>query len=443
MRRVPLGVGAFIGLVLLYFFSLYDATVFALVIPSMIREWGLQPVDFGTPAVANLLGYGIGAYVFGYTADRWGRQRGLLLTVIVLAFGGFFSAFAWDLWSFSVFRFIAGAGMGAVLAVCATYISELAPKHVRGKYLAMIIFVVTVLLLGVSFASLPVLSSFPGGGWRYLLAFGGLVIVSLFFLNRRAMIESPRWLVSAGKPERAEEVMTVLEDRAWKGQMRPEVAPESAVRSVEPQQESTEQVRPFRELFRPPYTSRFFILLVFWFLLYLAVYGWNNYSTLILHGLGASDGDALFATVLSRASAVIVVVIVYFIIEKIERRTLILAGLALSVVGFLLLFLPIGTMSGMIGALAINAGLSFITKPAYIYSVEIFSTRVRGTSSALTDGVGHFGGAVAPFIVLPALSGLGGPAAVGILVGSLVLAGAVIRLGPRTKGRALSDLNPD
>lgn len=442
LNKVPLGVGGFIGLLLCYLFANYDISVFALVVPSLLREFGLEAVDLGAPVFWNLAGYGVGAYFFGYIADRWGRQRGLLLTIVILAIGSFLSAVSWDIASFSLFRFIAGAGMGAVLAVCSAYISELAPARMRGRYLSVLYTVQAVLLLIIGLVSLPALKLGEAEGvlpygWRILLAFGGLVIVAVFFLNDRGMIESPRWLVESGRVDHAARNLDILEARVGHGEM-PDFEEEQP---IEPLVEGDDRVRPLQELMRPPYVGRLAVVLSFWLLYYVAAYGWLSYTTVILGEFGISEEDSLFQTVFSRATGIVVPFLFIWLIEKVERRTLIILGTAMMIVGFATLFLPIGDVRGLIASVVVSLGISFVVTPGYIYTVEIFSTKSRSTAGSIADGVGHMGGAIAPFIVLPVLATLGGVAGVATLIGAAVVAGGIMMFGPRTKGRSLDEIN--
>lgn len=445
LPKVPLGAGGFIALLLCYFFANYDISVFALIVPSLMREFQLDPVALGLPVFWNLAGYGVGAYIFGYVADRWGRQRGLLLTIVGLSVGGFLSALSWDITSFSVFRFIAGAGMGAVLSVCSTYVSELAPARMRGRYLAIIYTAQAVLLLIVGFASLPVLHWGEGDGgqpfgWRVLLGFGGLVIVAVLFLHDRAMTESPRWLVESGKPERAERNLRILEARVGVGEM----PPMDTAQLIEPLAERAAgdaRVKPMQELLRAPYAGRLAVVLSFWLFYYIAAYGWLSYTTIILGAFGISEEESLFQTVASRTTGIIVPLLFIWLIEKVERRALVIQGAVLMIIGLLVLFLPIGNERGLLASVIITLGISWAVTPGYIYTAEIFSTTSRGTASSIADGVGHMGGAIAPFVVLPVLGALGGVAGVTVIIGCAVVAGGVMLFGPRTKGRTLQEIS--
>lgn len=436
MPRVGLNKGAWIALFLAFFFANYEISVFALAIPGMRASLGLQAANLAWPVTWNLLGYCIGAYIFGYVADRHGRQRGLFLTFLALGIGGLMTGFVWDEFSLTLFRFIAGCGMGAVLALCSAYIGEMAPRNRRGKFLASVYLWGGVLLLFVGLASLPVLSALPAFGWRVILAFGGLALLILPFINSRSITESPRWLAEHGEFEKASAIVRRMEVNA--GLVTTQNDNPYLEEAVEPS--AVEGENPLRALLRKPYGGRLLVVLGYWFVFYIALYGYSSYLPLLLEGIGITTSNALLITVLTRIAPLVAGFIVVLVIERIERRTLIIAGTVMFAASMALIVSGWGEAAATIGAVMSGFGISFMATPGYTYTAEIFPTKARGTAASICDGLGHVGGAVAPFVILPILIGFGAvPAGVAIIV-CLLTAAAIIRMGVRTRGRALADI---
>ncbi|MEV0383173.1 MFS transporter [Nonomuraea sp. NPDC050643] len=435
MPKVGLSNAAWTALMLCFFFANYDISVLTITLPSMRDAFGLTGAELGYPVTWNLVGYCIGAYAFGHVADRHGRQRGLALTILALGLGGLLTAFSWDVWSLTFFRFLTGCGMGAVLALCSAYIGELAPKNQRGGYLSRLYLVGTVLLLVVGFASLPVLAA-SSDGWRYLLGFGGLVLLVLPLVGRHALVESPRWLVTRGRGQEADRIVREMESRV--GLPEGGAVPAAARTAAPP--DAPEASVPARALFRAPYLNRMLIVLGFWFIFYIAMYGYASYLPLILEGIGISTSDAILVTVLSRVMPLISVVAAVLLVERMERRTMVVIGTLVFAASLLLITLNLGEAAATAGALFSSFGIAFMATPAYTYTAEVFPTRARGTASAIADGVGHLGGAVTPFVVLPILTSFGARPASFVMVALLVVAAGIIRLGVRTRDRALTDI---
>src|ERR1043165_8517043 len=94
---------------------------------------GLNPIEGGASATYYLIGAVIGALLFGYGADRFGRKRLFFVTVAVYLFGTALSAFSWNFASYAMFRALTGAGIGGEYAAINSAIDELIPGRVRGR----------------------------------------------------------------------------------------------------------------------------------------------------------------------------------------------------------------------------------------------------------------------------------------------------------------------
>ncbi len=192
---------------------------------------GLNSATFGLTASAYLAGAVVGALGFGWLTDRWGRKRLFSITVLVYLVGTAASGLAWDFWSFALFRFITGAGIGGEYAAVNATIQELIPARRRGF---------TDLCINGSFwfgaalgagSALVVLDPAivsPEWGWRAAFIVGGLIGLSVLFL-RQWIPESPRWLMTHGDPEEADRVVGEIERRIIDetGAKLPPVPPES------------------------------------------------------------------------------------------------------------------------------------------------------------------------------------------------------------------------
>ncbi|MDQ0674693.1 putative MFS transporter [Pseudarthrobacter siccitolerans] len=433
LPRVGLTKWAAVALFCSFFFSNYEIAVFTLTIPGLRLGLGLTPGDFAWPVVWNLVGYAVGAYVFGYVADRRGRQWGLRLTFVTLGLGGLLSGLSWDVASLSFFRFLAGCGMGAVLAICSTYIGEMAPSNQRGRYQARFYLIQAPLLLLAGLLSLPLLAAMPDTAWRYLLSFGGLVLLVVPLINGKHLIESPRWLEEKERRNEALRVLSQLVAGAGAG-------PLPAGTELASEAKETSSVGPLRTLLASGYMPRLMVILGFWFVFFIGMYGFGSYQTMILEGLGISTSNALLVSVLGRAVPILAALGVFVVIERFERRSIIITGVIIFAASVLLMASGLGEWAATVGSLGTGVGVSLMASPAYTYTAEVFPTKVRGTASSICDGIGHLGGAVAPFIILPILQSFGASAACWAIIACLLLSAAIVRLGVKTKNRTLEQI---
>jgi MFS family permease len=173
--------------------------------------------DVGFAAAAYLAGAVSGALFFGWLTDQLGRKKLFFITLAVYLVATAATAFSWNLWSFALFRFLTGAGIGGEYAAINSTIQELIPARVRGW---------TDLVINGSFwvgAALGALGAIvlldpawidPEYGWRLAFLIGALLAVVIFFM-RLWLPESPRWLMTHGRAEEAERVVAGIERQTF------------------------------------------------------------------------------------------------------------------------------------------------------------------------------------------------------------------------------------
>src|SRR5881394_1798995 len=176
---------------------------------------GLTPARVGASATCYLAGAVLGALLFGYETDRFGRKKLFFITVAVYLIGTALSAFSWNFWSYAIFRAITGAGIDGEYAAINSAIDELIPARVRGRVDliingsywvgAAIGAAATLVLLDPRYIPIWL-------GWRCAFGIGaslGLIVI----LFRRWIPESPRWLMIHGRNHEAEEIVADVEQK--------------------------------------------------------------------------------------------------------------------------------------------------------------------------------------------------------------------------------------
>src|SRR5881397_2138690 len=174
---------------------------------------GLTPTRVGASATCYLTGAVLGALLFGYGTDRFGRKKLFFITVAVYLIGTALSAFSWNFESYAVFRALTGAGIGGEYAAINSAIDELIPARVRGRVDLMIngSYWVGAALGAAATVWLLDPNRFPIWlGWRFAFGIGAtLGLIVIFF--RRWIPESPRWLMIHGRNSEAEQIVAEVE----------------------------------------------------------------------------------------------------------------------------------------------------------------------------------------------------------------------------------------
>lgn len=192
-----------------------EVTLVGSLSPAISEGLGLTTTQIGLSGSAYILGAVLGALVFGRLTDTFGRRRLFTITVAVYLIATIATGFAWDFWSFLLFRFLTGAGIGGEYGAVNSAIQELIPARRRGY---------TDLAINGSFwlgAALGAMGSLivldpnlvdQAWGWRLAFIIGGLLALIVIWV-RRYIPESPRWLMTHGHPEEALAVIEGIEAR--------------------------------------------------------------------------------------------------------------------------------------------------------------------------------------------------------------------------------------
>jgi MFS family permease len=172
--------------------------------------------EIGMAGAAYIAGAVLGALFFGWLTDRLGRKKLFTITVLVYLAATAATAFSWNFWSFIIFRFFTGMGIGGEYTAINSTIQELVPARVRG-WVDLVIngsFWIGAALGAIGAIVLldPAVID-PEIGWRLAFFIGSALGLIILFL-RRWIPESPRWLIGHGRVDEAEAIVAAIEARA-------------------------------------------------------------------------------------------------------------------------------------------------------------------------------------------------------------------------------------
>ena len=418
------------------FFDAFDALAIAYVLPVLIPMWKLAPAQIGLLISAGFAGMLVGAIFFGWLAERIGRIGGAIWTIGIFSVFSIVCAFSWSYESMLVFRFIQGLGLGGEVPIAAAYIGEIAKAGRRGRFFLLYQVIFAVGLAAVAVAATWVV---PHLGWQWMFYIGAVPAVIALIL-RSMLPESPRWLASRGRLEEADRTMQRIEDEVARtsGQALPALPT-----NIPPV--SRERAR-WAELFTPTYARRTFAVWVMWFCAYLVTYGIAGWLPTVYRTVFKLPiQQSLQYTMVTPVVGVIGALACAYFIDVTGRKW----WLAVS---FLLGSIPLfvlawgGASSAYNVMMLSTASWFFITTISlalYLYSSEIYPTRVRALGTGTGTAWVRLASIIGPFVVgmiLPS-GGLGGVFlmfAIAALVGGIVTA----LFAMETRGRTLEELSP-
>jgi len=163
---------------------------------SQLRDvFNLSEANLGLTVASALIGTIFGAFFIGRPADKYGRKLVLIWMAVFYFVSAMGSALAWDWYSFLVFRFIGGIGVGGASVVSPMYIAEISPAKYRGRLVAVFQFDIVFGILLAFFSNYFVdYMRLGADDWRWMFGMESLPAAAFFillFFNKR----SPRWLV--------------------------------------------------------------------------------------------------------------------------------------------------------------------------------------------------------------------------------------------------------
>lgn len=449
----------FIGIIgvgfLFTFFDIFDINVSFIqtcvqIVPGCSPQTSVNYL--GLPVLINLVGYVIGSLILSPLADRFGRRDMLLVTLIITGIGSLYNALVNDYTNFIIARTITGIGVGADLALVATYISEVAPNNGRARYTSLI-FIMSSLgsFFGIWIGLLLTTPAtpFPQGlpfavagpsfeiGWRWMYGLGALLAL-VGILMRFQLPESPRWLITRGRLDLADQIVTAMEQRALKRMSQlPPIGEELAIHEGK-------NATYIEILSNPVYLRRTIILFFMWFVAFITVYGIAIGLTAVLTSLGYSPPEAGLVAAVGTIGFIAVAVFDYLFGEIIERKYWLPIAAVLTIIGGLIIALSgAGNfVSAAIGSIILFFGFNLFVPMCWAWSAENYPTRARASGFALVDGIGHVGGGVGILIFAPLIPAMGPILTFLVFGGFLVVASVIAQFGTATKDRRLDEVSP-
>lgn len=398
-----------------------------------------------------ILGCLIGVMISGGLSDRFGRRPLMFVAALIFIVAAIGTGAVSDLNSFIFYRILGGIGIGIASTLSPMYIAEVAPSNQRGQFVSLNQMTIVIGILAAQIVNwliaepvLPgedILNSWNGQmGWRIMFWVGGIPAVA-FFILLFFIPESPRWLSSAGRLDKAQQVFSIIGGKEY-GKQQVQLVLESLSQKVEK--------IDFKYLFK----GRMFRVLIIG--IFIAIFqqwcGINvvfNYAQEIFEGAGYGVSDVLFNIVITGVINVLFTLVGMYTVDKLGRRTLMLFGS----IGLTLSYAALGAcyyfeVTGVFVLIFVLVGIACyamtLAPVTWVVLSEIFPTKIRG----LAMSIATFALWTACFILtytFPLLNAWLGASGTFWLYGVICVIGFFFLKSqlPETKGKSLEEIEDE
>ena len=402
------------------FFDAFNALSIAFVLPILVPLWHITAPEVGIMIGASYVGQIVGALAFSWAAERYGRVPCAAAATAIYALMSLACAGAWSFNILLLCRFIQGIGVGGEMPVAATYISELSRARGRGRFFLLyeMIFPIGLMVTGQVGAVLV-----PLMGWQIMFLIGGIpgLFIALMLLR---LPESPRWLIGKGRLAEAEAVVMRLEAASGKagataqGARAPATLPSQV--PIPPRSRGR-----FGELLSPAYRSRTLIAWILCASAYLVANSLNNWlPTLYTTVYYLALPQALRAASMTNVAQVALVLLCAMVIDRTGRKYWLMGAFGSGAVLLgLLAFGGTQDVSWVIVLSTLSYGLiGSIAAVVYLYTPEIYPTRMRAIGTGVATSWLRIGSAIGPTLV-GFMLGRGGVDSVFLMFAAVALVG--------------------
>jgi len=395
----------------------FDAMLYALVLAHIMRDLGMSKGTAGLLNSLTLLASGIGGVAFGFIADRVGRKRALMLSILTYSVCSFASGLSTSVLMLAVFRFILGLGMGGEWNTGAALVAETWPTELRAKAISI---VQSSWAIGYALAALVTGIVLHYADWR-MAFFVGIMPAFVVLWIQRGVPESEMW---------------EQRQRSRKGDV------ESYVSTTDSKDKNAEG--EFVRIFRPPYVKHTFALLLMNF---FGMFAWWGLFTWIppYLSLPVEQGGRGFGVMGTTTLLVVLNLAGMFpgyasfgwVADYLGRRKSFIVYTFLAAVLVPLYATARGSWALMgVGTLLAFFGTGFFSGSAIIGS-EIFPTAVRARALGFTYNGARTMSSIAPFVIGSVGQAKGLSWAFYLCGISFLMACAMATRLPETKGKQL------
>ena len=374
-------IGLLICCCIIITFDMFDLVVYSSVIPVLMKEWSISPVQAGAIGSYGFFGMMLGAIFFGVLADKFGRKSVLILSVVLFSIFTFLCAFAPGPILFSIFRFIAGVGIGGVLPNVIALMTDYAPKHMHNM---MVSIVMCAFSVGGILAAFIGIYFIPHFGWKSVYWVAALALLLIPFMGKY-FHDSPAMLLIRGRIDELRFVLSKVNDKV-------SLTPDTEfVTSTEKDPGS-----PVAALFKNKRALGTLMIWIAFFMCLLMINGVTTWLPNLMFRAGYALGSSLSFMIVFNIGAIVGTLILgsladKFGVKKVLVPMFIMAAVTMSLLGFknnmFILYLLV-FITGACTMGAQNISYSFVS--------QYYPPLMRSTAIGFASGIGRIGGIIGP-----------------------------------------------
>ncbi|MCY1345143.1 4-hydroxybenzoate transporter PcaK [compost metagenome] len=368
---------------LLLIFDGYDLFIYGVVLPVLMKEWGLTPLQAGALGSYALFGMMFGALAFGSLADRIGRRKGIAICFALFSGATILNGFASGPTEFGICRFVAGLGCGGLMPNAVALMNEYAPKKLRSTLVAIMF---SGYSLGGMLSAGIGIYMLPRFGWQAMFFAAALPLlllpVILYFLP-----ESVGFLLRQGRKDKARAILgRVDESRALQADDVLEMA-DTKGKGV-----------AVLELFREGRAVRTLSIWVAFFCCLLMVYALSSWLPKLMASAGYSLGSSLSFLLALNFGGMFGAIFGgwlgdRFNLVKVMVGFFALAAASISLLGY-------NSPTPVLYLLIFVAGATTIGTQILLYAgaAQLYGLTIRSTGLGWASGIGRNGAIVGPLL---------------------------------------------
>ncbi|HEX3785147.1 MAG TPA: MFS transporter [Pseudonocardiaceae bacterium] len=427
------------------FFDALEQDTTGAITQGLKASFGVGTAGLAFVNTVMIIGGLVGRITTGYLADRRGRRYTLAFNLLLYTLGGILSAIAPNLMFLEVSRFIVGVGLGGEFTVGLTLVTEMVATKYRGNIAASLNIgsggVGNFVAFGLFLIVLGPLNSILGGtsaSWRWLYVLLAVPALLVVFI-RRYMPESPRFLLSKGRLDEANEALTTLAS----GRMRRKGAGTATTYLTDADiPDVVDRSVPLRTLATAGSLRRTAAVGIASWMSFGAQITLLVLMPTILVAQGYSITASLAFTMVMNLGSLLGACAAALVARNIGRRTTVITAAVLgcgAAVAFAS-FAHGATLILLLGGIFQFFALLLNTTLA-AWSPEVYPTEVRALGTSIVNGIGNVSGAVMPLIAVPVFASWGMAGVFLMLALMYVLLAIAALFAPETYRLSLEEIN--